>query len=212
METDDRDKITQTRIKIINTSKEKQKMKIKPLTLYSSLSNFNIKNRQIRFIPLSLLFKNKLINNKDNNKDKNKYNTSNSKDKIFWSVEKSSLSPIQRNVTNSLLSHNTLTQKGIPVLASTKIKLPKIKCYKGNDNFQSGIITSILKKFEQCDTKFREQGKISSFIIKKAEQDLKLTKDYINDEDHKFIYYTSKNNIKKQYSRVYRRIKKIQAI
>ena len=208
METDDRDKITQTRIKLFNVSKEKQRMKIKPLTLYSSLSNVNIKNRQIRFIPLSLLFQNKLNNNKSNKK----YDTNNSKDIKFGSVEKSMLSLNQRNATNSLFSHNNFSQKRIPVLTSTRIKLPKIKCYNGNDNLQSGIITSILKKFEQCDNKFREQGKISSFIIKKAEQDLKLTKDYINDEDHKFIYCSSKNNLKKQYSRVYRRIKKIQAI
>ena len=208
METDDRDKITQTRIKIFNVSKEKQSMKIKPLTLYSSLSNVNIKNRQIRFIPLSLLFKNKLSKSKANNK----YDTSSSKDKKFGSVEKSILSLNQRNMGNSLFSHNTLSQKRIPMLASTKIKLPKIKCYNGNENLQSGIITSILNKFKQCDNKFREQGKISSFIIKKAEQDLKLTKDYINDEEHKFIYCSSKNNIKKQYSRVYKRIKKIQDI
>lgn len=208
METDDRDKITQTRIKIFNVSKEKQSMKIKPLILYSSLSNVNIKNRQTRFIPLSLLFKNKLSKSKANNK----YDTRSSKDKKFGSVEKSILSFNQRNMGNSLFSHNTLSQKRIPMLTSTKIKLPKIKCYNGNDNLQSSIITSILNKFKQCDNKFSEQGKISSFIIKKAEQDLKLTKDYINDEEHKFIYCSSKNNIKKQYSRVYKRIKKIQAI
>ena len=208
METYNSDKIAQTRNKIFNISKERKSMKIKPLTIYSSLSNANIKNRQIRFIPLSLLFKNKLSKNKVNNK----YDISSSKDKNFGSAEKSILSPSQINMGNSLFSHNTLSKNRIPVLTSTKIKLPKIKYYKGNDNLQSGIITSILEKFKQCDNKFREQGKISSFIIKKAEQDLKLTKDYINDEEHKFIYYASKNNIKKQYSRVYKRIKKIQAI
>jgi len=208
MKTEDRDKIAQTRIKIFDVSKKKQRMEIKPLTLYSSLSNVNIKNRQIRFIPLSLLFKNRLSNNKINNK----YNTTSSKDKKFGNVEKSIISPSQRNITNSLFTHNSLSQKRIPMLTSTKIKLPKIKCYKGNDNLQSGIIKSILKKFEQCDKKFKKQGKISSFIIKKAEQDFKLTKDYINDEEHKFIYCATKNNIKKQYSRVYKRIKKIQEI
>ena len=208
MKTEDRDKIAQTRIKIFDVSKKKQRMEIKPLTLYSSLSNVNIKNRQIRFIPLSLLFKNRLSNNKINNK----YNTTSSKDKKFGNVEKSIISPSQRNITNSLFTHNSLSQKRIPILTSTKIKLPKIKCYKGNDNLQSGIIKSILKQFEQCDKKFKIQGKISSFIIKKAEQYFKLTKDYINDEEHKFIYCATKNNIKKQYSRVYKRIKKIQEI
>lgn len=209
METDDRDKITQTRIKIFNLSREKQKMKIKPLTLYSSLSNANINHKHIRFIPLSVLFQNKL----NNNKTKNKQNDiSYSKDKKFGSMEKCILSSNQRNGTNSLFTNNTSSQKRIPVLTSTKIKLPKIKCYKGNEDLQSGIINSILKKFKQCDNKFKKQGKISSCIIRKAEQDLKLTKDYINDEEHKYIYWASKNNIRRQYSNIYRRIKKIQAI
>ena len=202
METDISYKITQTRNQMFDMQKEKQRKKISPLELYSSQSNTNIKTKKLQLIPLSLLFRNKLNKIPINSKTNEINNTDN--DKRFKSLEKASKTHNTRNITNSLFTHNALSHK--------RIQLPKIKCYNGNSDLQSRLITSILNKFDQCDNKFKYQGKHSSNIIKMADMDLRLTKDFFGDEGHKLNYFSTKNGFKRQYSKLYRRIKKIQAM
>ena len=209
METDLFDKVTQTKRKNFNISKEKQRKKKNPIELYSSQSNTNIKSKKLQLVPLSLLFRNKLNNIQIDNNTNEISNID--KDKRLKSVEKTNLIHNQRNITNSLYTHNALSHKRI-LIPNSNLKLPKIKCYNGNSDLQSRLITSILNKFEQYDNKFKQQGKLSSTIIKRAEMDLKLTKDFFGDEIHKINYLSSKNGYKRQYSKLYRRIKKIQAM
>ena len=209
METDLFDKVTQTKSKIFDITKEKQRMKINPVELYSSQSNTNIKSKKLQLVPLSLLFRNKL-NNIESNNNTNELSKID-KDKRLKSFEKINLTHNQKNKIKSLYTHNALSHKRI-LIPNSNFKLPKIKCYNGNSDLQSRLITSILNKFEQYDKKFKQQGKLSSTIIKRAEMDLKLTKDFISDEFYKINYFSSKNGYKRQYSKLYKRIKKIHAM
>lgn len=202
METGISDKVTQTKNK-------KQRTKINPIELYSSQSNTNIKSKKLQLVPLSLLFRNKLNNIINNYNTNEKSNID--KDKRLKSVEKTNLTHNVKNITNSLFTHNALSHKRIHI-PNSNFKLPKIKSYNGNSDLQSHLIASILDKFEQYDNKFKQQGKLSSFNIKRAEIDLKLTKDFFGDEGHKINYLSSKNGYKRQYSKLYRRIKKIHAM
>lgn len=209
METDFSDKITQTKSKIFNVSKEKQKMQINPIELYSSQSNTNIKSNKLQLVPLSLLFTNKLNNNQIDNNTNEIINFD--MNKRLKSVNKANLTLNEKKITNSLFTHNALSHKRIQI-PNSNLKLPKIKCYNGNNDLQSRLINSILNKFEQYDNKFKQQGKLSSSIIKRAEMDLKLTKEFFSEEGNKINYLSSKNGYKRKYSKIYRRIKKIQAM
>ena len=202
METVISDKITQTKSK-------KQRTKINPIELYSSQSNTNIKSKKLQLVPLSLLFRNKL-NNITNNYNTNEISNID-KEKRIKSVEKTSLTHNVKNITNSFFTQNALSHKRFKIPKSN-LKLPKIQCYNGNSDLQSRLIASILNKFEQYDNKFKQQGKLSSSNIKRAEMDLKLTKDFISDEFYKINYFSSKNGYKRQYSKLYKRIKKIHAM
>ena len=202
----DRNKGAQINIEIFKELANKKKPKIKPIALYSSNSNVNINHRKINFIHLSRLFKNKLDILNQNNSNLNMDKTIK-----FNSVGKISLKH-NKNMThyiNSLNNYNSLSYKKMPFL-----KLPKIK--KKNENekkeFKDSLVSSILNKFDQFDNKFKQQGKISEFIIQRGDKYLKLKKDYTNDENEKYKYCASKQNYKKQYSKLFKRIKDIHHI
>ena len=197
----------ETNIKGINNLKESkelnEKMKkiIKPISLYSSISNLNINQRQVNLIPLSLLFKNKLNNAKQN---KNKIDTS----KKYNSLGKISLHKGKRNYANLKSNYKSFcTQK------FQSIKLPKIRNGNSNSNrnneIKDSLVDIIFNKLEQYDNKFREQEKISAYMIKRGDVYLKLKKDHIKDDDI-YKYNASKFNYKKQYSKLFTRIKNIQ--
>ena len=185
----------------IQTLKEKtlmKKPKIKQIELYSSNSNVNINFKKTNFIHLSSLFKTKI----------NKLNQNNSNSCVagspkFKSMEKISLKQHKKHYINSLSNYNSLSYKKMSL-----IKLPKIK----NENEINNLVANIFTKFEQVEKNFKEQGKITNFIIKRGDKFLKLKKDYLNDENEKYKYCASKHNYKKQYSNLFRRIQKIHFI
>ena len=173
----------------------------KSLSLYSSISNANINNYQNKkSIPVSRLFKYKLNSITKQN---------NIKDKKCKSIGKNNIDKNHKNnYINSQIRFNTISNNKISLL-----KLPKIKNRNRENNiFKDSLITSLLSKFDDYDNKFREQEKISEFIIKRGDKYLKLKKDYINDKDEKYKYYASKYNYKKTYSKLFKRIKNIQLI
>ena len=175
--------------------------KPKSYSLYSSISNANINNYQNKkSIPISRLFKYKLNSITKHN---------NIKDKKCKSIGKNILDKNQKNnYINSQIRFNTISNNKISLL-----KLPKIKNRNRENNiFKDSLITSLLSKFDDYDNKFREQEKISEFIIKRGDKYLKLKKDYINDKDEKYKYYASKYNYKKTYTKLFKRIKNIQLI
>ena len=177
----------------------KKKQMLQPIALNSSISNViinNYKNKNI--IPLSRLFKNKLNNiSQNNNMEESKFN----------SLGKIPINPHLRKNANSLNNYNSKSLNKISL-----IKLPKIKNYKNDNNEKKGsVIISILNKFDEYDNKFREQEKISKLLIQRGDNYLKLKKDYI-DENDKYKYCSSKHNYKKQYSKLFKRIKNIHLI
>ena len=182
---------------------ENMKKCIKPISLYSSISNLYINERQVNLIPLSLLFKTKLNNA---NQNKNKIDTS----KKYNSLGKIPLNKSQRNYANLISNYKSFcTQK------FSSIKLPRIKNGNNNSNrnneLRDSLVDIIFNKFEQYDNKFREQEKISVYMIKRGDVYLKLKKDHIKDDDI-YKYSASKFNYKKQYSKLFTRIKNIQLI
>ena len=188
-------------IQITNRIKLKKNQKLETIVLNSSISNVNInyyKNKNI--IPLSRLFKYKLNNiNHNNNIEESKYN----------SVGKLPIFPNLRKSANSLQNYNSISHNKI-----LEINLPKIKNNNKNNDYneiKDSIIISILNKFDEYDNKFREQEKISKLNIQRGDKFLKLKKDYI-DENDKYKYCASKHNYKKQYSKLFKRIKNIHLI
>ena len=186
-------------LKSFNNLNLKKNQKLKQISLFNSISNANINYRQLNLIPLSRLFKNKLDNLSHNN-------IKNIEEKIkFNSMEKEHNFSDRRNYINSLNNYNSLSHKKISL-----VKLPKIKNNK--DENKCSLIHSILNKLDEYDNKFKEQEKISEFIIKRGDKYLKLKKDYNSDEDEKYKYCASKHNYKKEYSKLFKRIKNIHLI
>ena len=184
------------RNKIINNNK-----KIKLIGLYSSNSNPNFPNidyKQINFIPLSRLFKNKLnnINKISNVEDSTK----------FSSVGKIIISNNHKNINKSL-NYNSFSPQKISL-----IKLPKIRNNKESNELKDSLLDYILNKFDEYDHKFKEQAKISKLNIKRGDKYLKIKNNYLNGEEEKYKNYYSKNNYKKQYSKLFKRIKSMHLI
>ena len=199
MEANSNEKSNTKTSKILNTKKKK----VKPMSLYSSISNLNlnINYKNTNLIPLSHLLKYKLnINNKEN-KNANKNKKLNSLGKI-------PLNQYKRNKSKILSDYNSFYTQKLPLL-----KLPKIKCNNNNENneLKGSLFGSIYNKFEQFDNKFKEQEKVSAYMIQRGEKNLKLKKEYIKDDDA-YKYCASKHNYKKQYSKLFKRIKNIQLI
>ena len=186
-------------LKSFNNLNLKKNQKLKQISLFNSISNANINYRQLNLIPLSRLFKNKLDNMSHNN-------IKNIEEKIkFNSMEKDHNFSDRRNYINSLNNYNSLSRKKISL-----VKLPKIKNNK--EEIKCSLIHSILNKLDDYDNKFKEQEKISEFIIKRGDKYLKLKKEYNSDEDEKYKYCASKHNYKKEYSKLFKRIKNIHLI
>lgn len=201
METE-RNKKSIVNLKSFNNLNLNRNKKLKPLSLFSSNSNANINFRQINIIPLSRLFKNKL-----NNISQNNYNNNIEENIKFNSMGKIPNNQYRRNYLNSLNNYNSLSRHKISL-----VKLPKIKNSNENDDLKGSILGSLLNKFDDYDNKFKEQEKISEFIIHRGDKYLKLKKDYNNYEDEKYKYCASKQNYKKQYSKLYKRIKGIHLV
>ena len=188
----DRIKISLSSLQISKEFNSIKNKKIKPIALYSSNSNGNITSKHMNFIPLSLLFKNKInnMNRNDNNND------SNEEKKQFNNVRKN-----HKNHTNLLLNYNSLYCK-----KKSLIKLPKIKKNIKNNEILDSKLYLLFNKFDQYDNKFKEQEKISDFIIQRGDKYLKLRKEYL-DENEKYKYCASKHNYKNQYNKLFKRIK-----
>ena len=186
-------------LKSFNNLNLKKSPKLKQISLFNSISNANINYRQLNLIPLSRLFKNKLNNMSHNN-------IKNIEEKIkFNSMGKENNFSDRRNYINSLNNYNSLSHKKISL-----VKLPKIKNNKEEN--KCSLIHSILNKLDDYNNKFKEQEKISEFIIKRGDKYLKLKKNYNSDEDEKYKYCASKHNYKKEYSKLFKRIKNIHLI
>lgn len=177
----------------------KNNQKLKPLYLLSSNSNSNINYKHINLIPLSRLFKNKL----------NYISPSNNLEEItkFNSVGKVIISQDKRNYGNPFKNYNSFSQKKISL-----IKLPKLKNINENKEIKDSLIEPILNKFDEYDNKFKEQAKISESIIKRGDRYLKLKKNYINEEEKRYKKFSDKYNYKKQYSKLFKKIKSIHLI
>ena len=192
-----------SRIKKIKIEKNKSKQKS---LLFSSISNLNDKEnkRTLNLIHLSNLCRYKLnINQETTNTNINTNKKTIQKYNSLGKIYHNSSSQYDNSNTN-LLSDCTsiVTQK------KSLLKLPKIKSYRGNNN-ESSLINSILSKFREYDYKFKEQEKVSEFIIKRGDKFSKLKKEYIKNYD-KFKISPSKRNYKIKYSKLFRRIKNIQ--
>ena len=175
--------------------------KPKSLLLYSSISNSNINNYQNKkSIPVSRILKYKLNSINQHN---------NFKDNKFKSIGKNSSYKSKKNYyINSQIRFNTISNNKISLL-----KLPKIKNNnKESNELKDSLIFSLLRKFDEYDNKFREQEKISEFMIKRGDKYLKLKKDYINDKDEKYKYYGYNHNYKKTYSKLFKRIRNMHLI
>ena len=190
-------------LKTNKTSNVKKKIRIKPMPLYSSISNVNIKKETI--IPLSYLMNCNLTNT---NRNKNK-----KKHKKIKSLGKLPLDIYQRN--NILTNFDSFNSQKLPLIKVTNTT-NNFNNLNDNNNKNNGIkgsyIDIIFNKFEQFDHKFRKQERIAANIIERGDKLLKLKSDYIKDDD-KFKYYTPKRNyLKKQYSKLLKRIKDIQML
>ena len=201
-------KVSQTNFKILKSFKEKNK--INPIKLYSSMSNIYFNNKkQLNLIPLSHLFSKEFDKNIPTNDINNPDLVKNTKINSIGRNTK-----IQLNEFDSLYRNNSLSHRRIPFIKS-KLKLPYIKSYNDKEELKGGLrgfVSTIFNKLEEFDNKFKEQGKLSENFIKKGDKDLKLKKQFFNEQNYKYKYIISKNDYKRQFSKLFKRIKNIQTI
>lgn len=191
-----KNQVDQSKYHQIKIKNGKRKIRLNPISLFSSLSNNNMDEKEIQLIPLSHLFGNKFykktlpnnINNTDL-KQSIKYNSVRKKNNT------------QRSVIDTIFKYNSLSQSKIP-------KLPKIKSYNDDRELKEGrFVSSIFNKLEDYEFKFKEQGKISDNFIKKGDKNLKLKINFFKEHQFKSKILIPKGDYKKHYSRLFRRIK-----
>ena len=177
-----------------------------PSSLYLLINDFNRKNhdkQKINLIPLSkiLKIKNKNEENKEISFSKNINSNIINKPHIFPSSLKS----------NSLMKYKSLSNKIIP-LKHPSIILPKIKSFEeSSSEIKGSKIDLILKKFDECDDKFKKNSKYSLDVEDNIEyMQYKLNRGFNNQFNYRHIGL--RYNYKKIFLKLYKRIKKIKAL
>ena len=190
----------------IKTQKKPLKLiKIKnPPPLLSFMNNIGNDEKPVNLIPLSRIIKKAL------QREESKETSFCEKPRINI-IKKKNKFPISiKNYASNFNKYKSLSYKILP-LKQPKLKLPRIKSYEDNSSEQKDSrFVSLINKFNEYDEKFKKKPKFSLDVGEMAYMNYKL-KQKLN---HNFNYehIAVKYNYKKVYSKLFKRIKKIQSL
>ena len=171
-------------------------------SLFSFMDNVKKENKHRNLIPLSFLFKAR-INRDDNNEFSSLENT-----KETNNNNNTNKFPISLK-SSSLMKYKSLSYKILPIKLS-KTKLPKIKRFDETRNeIKNSRLFSIVNKYSE----FEEQFKHQKYPIDSGQHSYFQFKIYNNFKNSfKYGHISIKNNSKKFYSKLMKRIKEIKAL
>ena len=181
-------------IKLIKTNSQS--------SLFSFMDNNKKENKRRNLIPLSFLFKTRI------NRDDNKELSSLENTKETNNNNNTNKFPISLKNT-SFMKYKSLSYKILPIKYS-KIKLPKIQRFgESRNEIKDSRFVSLVNKYSEFEEQFKHP-KLSIDSGQHSYFQFKINNNFNN--SFKYGHISLKNNSKKFYSKLMKRIKEIKAL